>query len=94
LLLLLLLLQEPLLAAGRLLDFEQRRPGAAQAVLALLGAEYGQQVRLGQLATTRSAWQQPHAAHVAPPACTSQYASCVAIWLGLSEAVLPCCASA
>jgi hypothetical protein len=45
-----LLLQEPLLAAGRLLDFELRRPGAAQAVLALLGAEYGQQVRLAQLA--------------------------------------------
>jgi hypothetical protein len=41
---LLLLLQEPLLAADRLLDFELRRPGAAQAVLALLDAEYGQQV--------------------------------------------------
>eukprot|EP00775_Hariotina_reticulata_P011190 gene11190-11340_t len=34
----------PLVAAGRLLDFEIRRPGASAAVLELLAAEYGTQV--------------------------------------------------
>jgi hypothetical protein len=36
--------QEPLVAAGRLLEFEVRRPGSSPAVLELLAAEYGQQV--------------------------------------------------
>jgi hypothetical protein len=39
-----LLQQEPLVAAGRLLEFEVRRPGSSPAVLELLSAEYGQQV--------------------------------------------------
>eukprot|EP00879_Flechtneria_rotunda_P012562 GHRR01013117.1.p1 GENE.GHRR01013117.1~~GHRR01013117.1.p1 ORF type:complete len:818 (+),score=413.00 GHRR01013117.1:146-2455(+) len=35
---------EPLVAAGRLLEFESRRPGASQAVLQVLAAEYDSQV--------------------------------------------------
>jgi hypothetical protein len=46
--------QAPLVAAGRLLDFEIRRPGASAAVLELLAAEYGTQVRAGQQRLVRT----------------------------------------
>jgi hypothetical protein len=39
--------QEPLVAAERLLEFEGRRPGSADATLALLTAEYGTAVSEG-----------------------------------------------
>jgi len=53
-------LQEPLVAAGRLLEFEARRPGCSPVVLELLGVEYGSKVGGGQLRSGKPTWCALH----------------------------------